>query len=396
MSFTRPARCLFCRFSRAASTVPRMPRRQFHPSPPQFSDRKPKIPNEPVQEGKTLEEISRNMKPEDFKPYSEEEKAVLREHYTPEQMEAVEAGESAIDPKDMAEQFAIRRDPMKLRYLDDLSVIEPGVDKHVRAPKSNSDYNATLKTDEDFLDDFARFFAEMPENATAGDWIQFLETMRMTKGKEENELNPHSAMVPDLFSHGETLSGEKPERPRIFELERPNAQNKESDDMTDALKQLLLATGYSVEQIRALKTKTLVVRSVANQTRLGIGEAKSDERQESDTQSRYRAIRNMQPVRRYEDRTIFGDVKGKVGAVELKLMTRPPGFGLRCQHLIYEMCRVAGIHDLAARVGRSRNPMNTVKATFEALKSQRDPEEIARARGKKLVDVRKVYYSGRA
>jgi small subunit ribosomal protein S5 len=59
------------------------------------------------------------------------------------------------------------------------------------------------------------------------------------------------------------------------------------------------------------------------------------------------------------------------------------------------MCRAAGIHDLAARVGRSGNPMNTVKAAYEALMSQRNPEDVARARGKKMVDVRKVYYSGR-
>lgn len=58
------------------------------------------------------------------------------------------------------------------------------------------------------------------------------------------------------------------------------------------------------------------------------------------------------------------------------------------------MCRVAGIQDLAARVSRSRNPMNTVKATYQALMSQKNPEEVARARGKKLVDVRKVYYAG--
>ena len=72
------------------------------------------------------------------------------------------------------------------------------------------------------------------------------------------------------------------------------------------------------------------------------------------------------------------------------------GFGLRCQHLIFEMCRAAGISDLAARVGPSRNPMNTVKAAYDALMSQRSPEKIARARGKKMVDVRKVYYSGHA
>lgn len=59
------------------------------------------------------------------------------------------------------------------------------------------------------------------------------------------------------------------------------------------------------------------------------------------------------------------------------------------------MCRAAGIHDLAARVNRSRNKMNTVKAAYEALMSQRDPEEVARARGRKMVDVRKVYYAGK-
>jgi small subunit ribosomal protein S5 len=39
--------------------------------------------------------------------------------------------------------------------------------------------------------------------------------------------------------------------------------------------------------------------------------------------------------------------------------------------------------------------MNTVKAAYEAFMSQKDPEDIARARGKKLVDVRKVYYAGK-
>ena len=70
------------------------------------------------------------------------------------------------------------------------------------------------------------------------------------------------------------------------------------------------------------------------------------------------------------------------------------GFGLRVSSRIFEMCRAAGISDLSARMPRSRNPMNSVKATFEALMSQRNPEDIAIGRGKKMVDVRKVYYGG--
>lgn len=58
------------------------------------------------------------------------------------------------------------------------------------------------------------------------------------------------------------------------------------------------------------------------------------------------------------------------------------------------MCRAAGIQDLSAKMPRSRNPMNSVKATYKALMSQKDPDQIAIGRGKKMVDVRKVYYGG--
>ena len=70
------------------------------------------------------------------------------------------------------------------------------------------------------------------------------------------------------------------------------------------------------------------------------------------------------------------------------------GFGNRCQHLVFELARAAGISDLAARTPRSRNKMNVVKAAFEELTSQKLPEDIAKGRGRKMVDARKVYYGG--
>jgi small subunit ribosomal protein S5 len=82
-----------------------------------------------------------------------------------------------------------------------------------------------------------------------------------------------------------------------------------------------------VNQTRLGKVRKTYVLSIAGNGKglLGIGEGKSEEPTEARTQSQYRAIRNMQPIPRYEQRTIYGDVKGKVGAVELQLMTRPPG-----------------------------------------------------------------------
>ena len=430
MSLARPARCLFCSFSRAAAPGTRVPRRQFHPSLAPLSNRKPKFPN--IKAPENPADASHPVaKPEEFKPYSEEDKAQLAREYSTAQMDAIAAGESAVDPKDLSEQFKPRDDPMKFKYLDDFSVIEPGVDRHVRAPQSNSDYNLKLRNEDEFVDDFARFFAEMPEDASSSDFVRFADSLRLTQGKEESELNPHSALVPDLFGPGETIDEPRVEEKKTAAEKGEKERSLVAEEMTDALKRLLLSTGYTERQVNDLRTKTLVSHSVVNQTRLGkvrrayrlsiagngngllgIGEGKSDEAADAKIQSQYRAIRNMQPIPRYENRTIYGDVKGKVGAVELQLMHRPPGtsntplevlsiltivpgFGLRVQYLIYEMCRAAGIHDLAGRVGRSRNQMNTVKAAYEALMSQRDPEEIARARGRKIVDVRKVYYAGK-
>lgn len=344
MSLARPARCLFCSFSRAAIPGTRVPRRQFHITPTQLSNRTPKFPNIKAPDAQNPENSQSAAKPEDFKPYTEEEKAQLAQEYSAAQMEAVKAGEAAIDSKDMAEQFNPRNDPMKFNYLDDFSVIEPGVDRNVRAPKSNSDYNVKLKSEDDFIKDFGRFFAEMPEDASPADFVRFADSLRLTKGKEENELNPHSVMVPDLFGPGETIDEPRVEERKTAAQKGEKERSLEAEEMTDALKSLLLATGYTERQVRELRTKTLVSHSVVNQTRLGkvrrayrlsiagngngllgIGEGKSDEAADAKIQSQYRAIRNMQPIPRYENRTIFGDVSGKVGAVELQLMHRPPG-----------------------------------------------------------------------
>lgn len=402
MSVARPARCLFCSYSRY--TVARVPRRQFH-STPIYAERKPKDPNVKASEIKSW----RDLKESDFQGFTPEEKARLRQEYTPEQVAAIEAGEKSIKPNELSEQILPRDDPWAFQYIDDFSTIEPGVDNPPRAPMTNHDPNSRLKEEEEFVDDLAHFIDTMPEDEDPTHWVKFTDNVRLTAGKMEAELDSPSSLAPEIFEEGETFKNLGSFKPKLGSGEG----QKKDGEISPALQRLMHATGYTQDMIRGLRVKSLVSHDVVNQTRLGkvrkayvlsvagngkgllgIGEGKSEEPGEAQIQSQYRAIRNMQPILRYENRTTYGDVRGKVGAVDLVLMHRPPGFGLRCQHNIWEMCRVAGIRDLAARVNRSRNPMNTVKAAYEALISQRDPEDIARARGKKMVDVRKVYYAG--
>ncbi|KAJ3299396.1 T-complex protein 1 subunit beta [Borealophlyctis nickersoniae] len=104
------------------------------------------------------------------------------------------------------------------------------------------------------------------------------------------------------------------------------------------------------------------------------------------------AERNMSFFHRFDNRTIFKNIDYDYHGVKLELKAATPGFGLVVNPKIYEVCRCIGISDLGGRLRGSRNPLNVVKGTFEALKQQKRPEEIAAARGKKVMDVELTYY----
>lgn len=265
----------------------------------------------------------------------------MQKVYSPEQIKAIEAGEKAIPDKDVDEQFSLRDDPWALKYVDDFSTIEPVVDHHIRSPVTNHDPNSRLKTHDELVDDVANFIKDMPDEPSALSLQRFFENVRLTTGKAEAELDPHSAVGPDVFEPGETFSNiGRHQPPPLFESEEEGAKSEESDKM----KKLGVITGLNSSQLKQIQTKVLVMHRVVNQTRLGkiqkayvlvvagnrngllgIGEGKSEEIGAAREQAEYRAIRSMQPVPRYERRTIFGDVKGKVAGTELILMNRPPG-----------------------------------------------------------------------
>lgn len=127
---------------------------------------------------------------------------------------------------------------------------------------------------------------------------------------------------------------------------------------------------------------------------IGLGEGKSrDGMRTALSKAHWNAIKNLQPIPRYENRTIIGDIDYKFHAVKLFIKSAPSGFGLRVNPNIFEVCQAAGIKDLRGKVYKSRNPMNVVKGFVEALTKQTSLEDLAAGRGKKLVDLRKVYYS---
>ncbi|TGO63612.1 hypothetical protein BOTNAR_0098g00140 [Botryotinia narcissicola] len=410
MSISRPARCLFN--APLPSLRPLTRRQNFHASTPLPARRRARFAS--IKQS----ELDAAPAKELYPGYSDKEKALLGKRYTPEQIAAIEAAEESVDADDLKSHGVIRTDLGRLKYMDDLSMTQPVIDKKIMDYRI--DPNWTLDQDkigDEFVAYMDKVMEENPEDIDPEDpeWEKKHRPNRLDSLKAlQKEMGDPStfAIAPQVPGDFTKDPGQAAEIAR--EVDEEDEDNLDPRDPDGIYTKLRHQTGLTMNEIFDLDTKILVSHRVVNQTRLGkidsmyvlaiagngrgrlgIGEAKGQEPEDTNNNAKIAAIKNMQPVPRYEERTIYGDVEGKVSAVEVKLMARPPGFGLRCQKLIFDMAKAVGIHDLSAKVPRSRNKMNTVKATYQALMKQRIPDEIARGRGKKLVDVRKVYYGGK-
>ncbi|KAH7095515.1 ribosomal protein S5, C-terminal domain-containing protein [Paraphoma chrysanthemicola] len=425
MSICRPARCLFTKA--AATTLPRpAPQRSFQTSASrQGRRRRPHYPSIKADDLKLLNEAAEA----EFPKYDTSETSLLAKQYTPSQIAAIKAAESAIDTRDVLLQGQQRTDPWLIPYEDDLAEVDPVTDKRPRLSADSIPGRKSVRLANDVERDAAMSrianenLAKMYPDGIPEGTLDPVQEQRLQDSFEaaltQAALDPRATYASDNPAALEALADPRhsavmPDLPRLNNrMARQTRRLSTEEEEDPRQKRLLQYLGWDKQKLRSIRVKTLVSHSVTNQTRmgkirslyyltiagnqdglLGVGEGKSVEPEEGRKQSVMSAIRNMRPVPRYENRTTFGDLEKKVGATKVQLFARPPGFGLRTQHLIFELARAAGLQDLAAKTPRSRNKMNVIKATWEALTSQKLPDEIARARGKKMVDVRKVYYGG--
>ena len=287
MSASRSYQCLSCRFKDLSVAAPKIARRQFHASISRPA-RKSAFPN--VRADKLgLTEPAVEHSYARVRPYTEREKELLAMKYTPDQMEAIEVGEASIGDEDLRIQGRPRTDPMRISYFDDFSKVRPMIDFPAEGVQE---------------EDVATLLKSGPKIASTDN----------SKGLQSRQ------------QVAESLD------PRILRLSQQ--------------------TGMDPIEILKLRVKNLVNHRVVNQTRMGkiqslyfltiagnengmvgIGEGKAAEDEDGRRQAMMAAIRNMRPVPRYEDRTIFGDVQGKSGASIVQLSARPPG------ELIGDVCR---------------------------------------------------------
>lgn len=288
MSTSKPYQCLSCRLRASLLHPPKSPpRRQFHASSPTKARKKRFFPSIKASD---LENPA-------YRPYTAREKQLLALKYTPEQMKVIEAGEEAVRVEDMAQQGRLRTDAMRVRYLDDFATLRPVLDRP-------------------------------------------LEAKDMEAGEEDSGRGEGLVEGRNHYSYS-TTPGESREKKKAAAVKQEKQEIEEPDPHMLRLSQ---QTGLSKQEISRLRVKNLVCHRVVNQTRMGkiqslyyltiagnqdgmvgVGEGKAAEDEDGRRQAMMNAIRNMKPIPRYEERTIYGDVRAKVGATVVELSSRPPG-----------------------------------------------------------------------
>jgi len=115
--------------------------------------------------------------------------------------------------------------------------------------------------------------------------------------------------------------------------------------------------------------------------RVGFGHGKAREVPEAIRKATESAKRDLIFVPLRSGRTLHHDVEGRHGAGRVLLRTAKAGTGIIAGGPMRAVFETLGMQDVVAKSMGTSNPYNMVRATFDALKRQLHPKDVAAQRG---------------
>ena len=112
---------------------------------------------------------------------------------------------------------------------------------------------------------------------------------------------------------------------------------------------------------------------------VGIGMGKADAVPDAVRKGAANARKNIVQIT-LKGTTIPHEVLTKYGGALVMMKPASPGTGVIAGGAVRAVVELAGVRDILTKARRSTNPVNVVKATFEGLRSLRDPQEEIRKR----------------
>jgi len=120
--------------------------------------------------------------------------------------------------------------------------------------------------------------------------------------------------------------------------------------------------------------------------KVGFGRGKAREVPIAIQKAMEAARRNMINVDLNGD-TIQYPTKGRHGASKVFMQPASPGTGVIAGGAMRSVLEIAGVQNVLAKCYGSTNPVNVVRATFEALGAMQSPEAVAVRRGKTVEEI---------
>jgi small subunit ribosomal protein S5 len=120
--------------------------------------------------------------------------------------------------------------------------------------------------------------------------------------------------------------------------------------------------------------------------RVGFGFGKAREVPVAISKAMAQARKNMVNVALKND-TLHFAIKGEHGATHVYMQPASDGTGVIAGGGMRAVLECAGVRNVLAKSYGSRNPINVVRATVNALANVNSPEQIAAKRGKSLEEI---------
>ena len=104
-------------------------------------------------------------------------------------------------------------------------------------------------------------------------------------------------------------------------------------------------------------------------------------------QKAMQAARNNLNSIHLKDETLQYELRGRHGATRVFMQPASEGTGIIAGGAMRAVFECAGVRNVLAKSYGSRNPINVVRATVEALVNMHSPQDVARKRGKSVEEI---------
>ena len=166
------------------------------------------------------------------------------------------------------------------------------------------------------------------------------------------------------------------------------AYEKKDTGNTEGLQEKLVQVNRVAKTVKGGRIFAFTALTVVGDGngKVGFGRGKAREVPIAIQKAMEAARRNMIQVELNGD-TIQYATKGRHGGSKVYMLPASHGTGVIAGGAMRAVLEIAGVQNILSKCYGSTNPVNVVRATFDALKAMVSPESVAAKRGKSVEDI---------